>query len=151
MTLATRIAFQTAMRAASVELLTDFASDAGIKLQVYPGRPASVFPPCAFVDRIRERLTYLGPTFRQRTPQADIVVIHGDYDSKEAANNKDAFVDAFLDWALDRYHAAGANTLVAVVATEDDPNYVPDWLPAKDGRQPMYYATLVQLEGLALD
>jgi hypothetical protein len=147
----TRLQFQTAMRAASVQLLTEFAQDAGIRLQVYPGRPASVNPPTAFVDRIRERLVYYGPESRQRTPQADVVVIHGVYDSKEAVDQKDAFVDAFLDWTLERYHAAGSNTLVAVVATEDDPNYVPDWLPAKDGRQPMYYATLVQLEGLALD
>lgn len=143
----TRLQFQTEMRAASVQLLTEFASDAGIKLQVYPGRPASVFPPCAFVDRIRERIAYVGPTSRQRSPTADVVVIHGDYDSKEAATNKDAFVDAFLDWTLDRFHAAGSNTTIAVVATEDDPNYIPDWLPAKDGRQPMFYATLMQLEG----
>lgn len=147
----TRLQFQTAMRAASVQLLSDFAADAGIKLQVYPGRPATVFPPCAFVDRIRERLVYYGPESRQRTPQADVIVIHGNFDSKDAAEQKDAFVDAFLDWTLERYHAAGSNTLVAVVATEDDPDYTPDWLPAKDGRQPMFYATLVQLEGLALD
>lgn len=151
MTVATRVAFQTAMRAAAVELLTTFAEETGVKLQVYPGRPASVFPPCAFVDRIRERLTYLGPTSRQRLPQADVIVIHGNYDSKDAAEQKDAFVDAFLDWVLDRYHAAGTNTLIAVLGTEDDPNYVPDWLPPRDGRQPMYYATLIQLEGLALD
>lgn len=151
MTLTARLQFQTAMRAASVKLLTDYAEDAGIKLQVYPGRPATINPPTAFVDRIRERIAYYGPDSRQRTPQADVVVVHGDFDSKEAANNKDAFVDAFLDWVLVRYHAAGNNTLIAVVATEDDPNYVPDWLPAKDGRQPMFYATLMQLEGLALD
>lgn len=151
MSLATRIQFQTAMRAASVELLKDFAEDAGIKLQVYPGRPASIFAPCAFVDRLRERITYLGPTSRQRVPQADVLVIHGNYDSKDAAAQKDAFVDAFLDWVTERYHQAGANTLIAVVGTEDDPNYVPDWLPPKDGRQPMYYATLIQMEGLALD
>ena len=110
----TRLAFQTAMRAASVQLLSDFAIDTGVKLQVYKGRPASVNPPCAFVDRIRERIAYVGPTSRQRTPQADVVVIHGNYDSAEAADNKDAFVDAFLDWALDRYHAAGSNTTIAV-------------------------------------
>jgi len=147
----TRVAFQTAMRAAAVQLLTDFALDTGIKLQVYPGRPASIFPPTAFVDRIRERIAYLGPTSRQRVPTADVVVIHGLFDSKDAADQKDAFVDGFLDWTLDRYHSAGSNTLVAVVATEDDPNYVPDWMPPKEGRQPMYYATLMALEGLALD
>ncbi len=143
----TRLQFQTAMRAASVGLLADFAADAGIKLQVYPGRPALVLPPCAFVDRIRERIAYVGPDSRQRSPVADVVVVHGVYDSKDAAEQKDAFVDAFLDWSLERYHAAGSNTLIAVTATEDDPTYLPDWLPPKDGRQPMFYATLMQLEG----
>lgn len=148
---ATRVAFQAAMRAAAVDLLTDYAANRNIKLQVYPGRPASIFPPTAFVDRIRERLVYLGPTSRQRVPTADVVVIHGLFDSAEAASQKDDFVDGFLDYTLDRYHSAGTNTLVAVTATEDDPNYVPDWIAPREGRQPMYYATLMSLEGLALD
>jgi hypothetical protein len=139
------------MRAAAVELLRDSGLDMGIKLQVYPGRPASIAPPCAFVDRIRERIAYVGPTSRQRVPQADVYVIHGLFDSKEAADQKDAFVDGFLDWILSRYHAAGSNTLIAAVGTEDDPNYVPDWLPPVNGRQAVYYATLIQLEGLLLD
>ena len=28
-----------------------------------------------------------------------MIVIHGIFDSKEAADQKDAFVDGFLDWA----------------------------------------------------
>jgi hypothetical protein len=139
------------MRAAAVTLLTDYAASATLKLQVYPGRPASIFPPTAFVDRVRERIAYLGPTLMQRTPQVDIVVIHGDFDSKEAATQKDAFVDGFLAWQATRFHSAGANTLFAVTAMEDDPNYVPDWMPPVKGVQSMYYATLIQMEGLALN
>ena len=74
-------------------------------------------------------------------------VLHGLFDSKDAADQRDAFVDGFLDWAIDRYHAAGANTLVAVRAVQDLPNYVPDWLPPEEQRT--YYATRLSLEGLA--
>ena len=75
-------------------------------------------------------------------------MIHGIFDSKEAADQKDAFVDGFLDWVVTRYHEAGANTLVGVTDTEDLPNYVPEWMPPPE--QKVYYATRITLEGLAL-
>lgn len=139
-----------AIRAACVELLHDYAEEEGLRMTVYPSRPGTIFPPTAFVDRIRERLLYPGQ-LRQRIPIADIVVVHAHFDSKEATDQKDAFVDGFLNWTLSRFHAAGANTLVAVTATEDDPNWLPDWIAPKDGKQPMYYATLLQMEGFAAD
>lgn len=139
---------QADLRAASVELLADYAANAGVKLQVYPARPRSIAPPTAFVDVIRESIEYIGPTLRQRRPIAEMVVIHGIFDSKEAADQKDAFVDGFLDWVVTRYHQAGANTLVGVTDTEDLPNYVPEWMPPP--QQLVYYATRITLEGLAL-
>jgi hypothetical protein len=146
-TVADLTTFRAGMREAAVTLLSDFREDAGIRLQVYPGRPRSILPPTAFVDRIRESLVYLGPSSIQRTPQVDITVLHGLFDSKDTVDQGDRFVDAFIDWVKTRYHSAGANTLVAVVATEDDPNYVPDWLPPEEQRS--YYATLITLEGFA--
>lgn len=140
---------QADTRAAAVALLTDYAADAGTRLQVYPGRPRSLFPPTAFVDVIREHIEYIGMTLRQRTPVAEVIVIHGIYDSKDATEQKDAFVDGFLDWVTARYHATGANTLVGVTDTEDLPAYVPDWMPPEE--QKVYYATRVTLEGLALN
>jgi hypothetical protein len=145
----TRIAFQTAMRAAAVALLTDYKADRGIPLQIYPARPRTVVPPCAFVDRLRERVTFTGATLRQRVPSVEVVVLHGLFDSKDAADQRDEFVDGFTEWVLDNYHAAGANTLIGAVETEDDPSYVPDWQPQEVQRS--YYATRITLEGLALD
>jgi hypothetical protein len=139
---------QADLRAAAVTLLTDYASNAGVKLQVYPGRPRSLNPPTAFVDMIRESIEYLGPTLRQRRPIADVVVVHGIFDSKEAADQKDAFVDGFLDWVNGEYHAVGANTLVAVTDTNDEPYYVPEWLPPE--QRLVYYATRITVEGLSL-
>jgi hypothetical protein len=145
-----RIAMQTAMRAAAVQLLSDYNADLDTPnhLQIYPARPRSIKPPTAFVDSLREDLEYTA-SLVQRTPTADVIVIHGMFDSLSAANQRDAFVDGFLDWAIDNYHAAGANTLVAVTSIDDIPDYVPDWLPPEEQRT--YYATRISLEGLALN
>ncbi len=146
--------FQADFRAACVELLEDYAADdtghmgePNSKLQVYRARPRTIKPPTAFVDSIKESITYSGPTLWQRTPTAEVIVIHGIFDSGEAADQKDAFVDGFLEWSRSRYHSAGANTLVAGVETEDIPDYVPTWLPPAEQRT--YYATRISMEGYA--
>ena len=142
-----RPAFQTAMRAAAVTLLTDYKNDAGVRLQVYRGRPASIHPPTAFVDELSESITYTA--LHQRIPTASVVVLHGIFDHGDTVDQRDAFVDGFVDWVLDRYHAAGANTLIAVTDVNDDPAFVPEWLPPD--QQKTYYATRITLEGLALN
>jgi hypothetical protein len=143
----TRIAFRTAVRAAAVTLLDDFKADVGMVLQTYPARPRSVNPPTAFVDSIRESFVYSNVTWRERTPTVEIVVLWGLYDSKEAVDQADAFADAFLDWVTDRYHAAGANTMVAIVEMADEPTYVTDWMQPSEQRT--YFATRITLEGFA--
>ena len=143
----TRIAFQAAVRAAAVTMLTAYAADAGVGLQVYPARPRSIYAPTAFVDRITESIDYFGPLSRQRTPRVEVVVIHGLFDSKEAADQKDVFVDGFIDWVTDNVHAAGANTTIGLVETSDEPTYVNDWMPPEQQRT--WYATRLTLEGFA--
>lgn len=142
-----RIPVETQARAAAVQLLTDYAADASLKLQVYPGRPRSLFPPTAFVDAINEAIAEYTVTHRQRTVQAVVLVLHGTYDSADTTAQRDAFVDGFLDWAADRYHASGANTLLGVVAVEDVPEYVPGWMPPDQQR--VYYGTRITLEVFA--
>ena len=123
----------------------DDAVGAGDALQVYAGRPASIHPPTAFVDGIRETIVYSGPTIRIRAPVVEMIVVHRLFDSAEAAAQKDAFIDGFLDWVLTRYHEASANTVLGVTATEDLPNYSPDWITE---RREVYYATAITMEGL---
>lgn len=144
----TRIPFSSAMRAACVDLLKAYADSAGVKLQVYRARPASVLPPCAFVDRMSETMTYPSSvSWRQRTLRAEVVVVHGLFDSGDAADQRDAFVDGFLDWVTDNVHAADPNTTVGLVGVEDDPGFVNDWM--KPELQRTYYATRLVLEGFA--
>jgi hypothetical protein len=143
------IAFQSAMRAAAVQLLTDYADDHQLKLQIYPGRPASIFPPSAFPDRMTERTTFTGPTLRQRLVSLELVVIHGLFDHKDTVAQRDAFVDGFSEYVADNRDAADPNSTLGAVTVADDPNYIPDWV--RPELQKSYFATIVTLEGLALD
>ena len=52
--------FRADVRAAAAAFLTDYATDAGMRMQVYPARPASLFTPSGFVDRITESDAYVG-------------------------------------------------------------------------------------------
>lgn len=143
----TRVPFQTQARSGAVALLEAYRSDAGIRLQVYRARPRSINPPCAFVDAINETMTEFTITTRQRVPTVQVIVVHALFDSGEAADQRDAFVDGFADWVQDNYHAFGTNTLVGAVAIEDIPAFVPDWMPQVE--QKTYYATRIELEGFA--
>jgi hypothetical protein len=151
------VSFRGDIRAACVELLTGFAAaqEPPIRLQVYPGRPASVYPPTAFVDRITEGIVFTGPDLMQRTPTAEIVLLHGLFDSKDAVDHADEFTDAFLVYVADRIHAAGTNTTVGITSVEDDPTFVADWIPTPDSRtrnaQGPFFATRFSLEGFASD
>jgi hypothetical protein len=137
--------FQADVRAGVLQELTSYASSATIILQVYGGRPRSINPPTAFIDVMRESINYVGHVM-QRTVQIDVVLVHGSFDSVVAAGQKDAFVDGFIDQVRDnQFSAAGANTTLGVVATEDDPTFIPAWLPRDEQRT--YYATRITLEG----
>lgn len=140
---------QASFRAAAVTLLETYATAASVKLQVYRARPASIYPPTAFVDAMGEAIVFTGPTLRQRTPTVEVVVVHGLFDSGDTVDQRDAFVDGFTDYMAGQYHAAGANTLIGAVGFTDDPAYVPDWLPLE--KQRTYYATRLTLEGFATE
>ena len=144
-----RIAFQTKLREACVSLLNTHAAAANIKLRVYPGRPMTLVPPSAFIDRIDERVDYTAQ-LRQRHPVAQVVAVWGTFDSKEAVNQRDAFVDAWLDVVTDDPHEAHANTTVALNQVADEPVFNPDW-GSEAQRSTSYYATRFFVEGLALE
>lgn len=137
---------QSGLRDGAVTLLASYAASANIGLQIYRARPASLAPPVAFVDRMREVVTHTAQ-LALRVAQADVIVLHGLFDSGEAADQRDAFVDGFMDWYNASPFASGANTVSGVVSLEDDPRYTPDWLPPE--RTLSYYATVLTLEGHA--
>ena len=149
--------FRTAVRAATVSLLEEYKDAVNVEramamespyvLQIYPGRPRTVNPPTAFVDRITEDMAYTGPTLVQRTPHVELVVVHGVFDSKEAVDQADAFHDGFLAFVIDRVHAAGDNSTIAIIESADEPTFVNDWAPVPEQR--IWFGTRYILEGYA--
>jgi len=143
---------QSEYRAAAVGLLEDYGNAASLKLQIFRARPASIYPPCAFVDRMSEDIVPVGVAEYQRTPSAELIVLHGLFDSGDAVDQRDAFVDGFVAWVKARVHEAGGNTLIAVSRVEDEPTFVPDWIRTRDGGPPpTYYGTRITLEGYVGD
>lgn len=141
--------FQADVRSAATTTLKAYATAQSVTLQVYAGRPRSVTPPTAFVDAMRETIEYVGHMM-QRTVQADIVLIHGSFDSADSAAQKDEFVDGYIEYIRDpsiSLSAAGANTTLGVVSTEDDPTFTPDWLGRDNGGDRTYFASRITLEG----
>lgn len=141
---------QADFRAAAVTLLTECAAASGVRLQVYRARPASIKPPTAFVDSMEDDLTdFLASAIFQHVPTVNLVLLWGLFDSGEAVDQRDAFVDAFHDYIRTRFHQAGGTTLIRPDLVQDDPAYVPDWLSLD--KQATYYATRITLKGDATD
>ena len=145
-----RTPFAAQTRAAVVDLLADFAASAGIKLQVYRARPVSILPPTAFVDGMAEVVTNLGTDpIRQRLIQTNVIVLHGLFDSGEAVDQRDEFVDAFMDWVSENVHAVNGNSILQTATVEDEPTFTPEWQKPEVQRQ--YFATRIVLEAFIGD
>ena len=99
--------FQADCRAAAITTLEAHASAISVKLATYPGRPASLKPPHAFVDLVSEAIVYVGHMM-QRTVTVQVVMLYGSFDSGEAVAGRDAFIDGYIDYVRDNVHAAGA-------------------------------------------
>lgn len=135
---------RTDARAAAVALVEAYKASAHIRLTMYPARPSSLAPSHAWVDGLAETLAYPAGVLSQRTVRVTIVLVHGLFDSKEAVDNADAFVDGFVPWVEGNPHAAGGNTVCGLIDIEDDPTFVPEWL--KPELQRTHFATRLVLE-----
>ena len=72
-------------------------------------------------------------------------MLWGLFDSKEAVEQRDAFCDGFADYITDHRDQADPHSVLASVAFQDVPSFVPDWVPPDE--QLVYYATRIALEG----
>ena len=137
-------AARTNARAAAVTMMKAYRADAAVKVDVYPARPRTLRPPHGFIDRITEATSFPAGVFPQRTVRVEVVIVHGLFDSGDAVSQADAFNDGFMEWVTDDVHAAGANTTIGVVAIEDEPDFVNDWMPPET--QHVYFASRITLE-----
>ncbi len=143
----TRIAVQTAARAGAQKLLDDYAASAGLALSTYRARPAQLHPPQAWIESIGEVLVPFTREERQRTARVTVRIVWGLYDSGAAVDQRDAFIDGFLDWVCDHDDEFGPNTDVNAVAVADDPAFsASGWIPNDDNT---YFSSEITLEGFA--
>ena len=128
------------------------AQAAGVQMQTYPARPMSLYPPTGFVSEMGDTLTPFPATAKlyQHAPAIECIFIWGTFDSKEAADQRDSFIDAFHAWVADNPAQAGAASLIGPRSVTDIPVFNPDW-GNEAQRQTSYYATRVILEGFATD
>lgn len=138
----------TLARAAAMTLVGDYAADVDLAIHKYRARPKSVEPiPCYFVDRVRESVDYsAAPGLRRRTITVEVLVCWGLFDSGDAVDQRDRFIDGFMDWVTDDVSII-ENGTVSVVAVTDEPTFTPDWVPAN--AQKTYYASRIAVEVFA--
>lgn len=142
----TRVAVSSEVRANACQLLRDYAAEALVKLQVYAGRPRSLHPPTAFVDEMRESVTFAAGFGGDRQPSVDLLLVWGTFDSADTTAQADEFVDGFYAWVADRPHALHPNSIVESIQRSDEPTFTPDWVPPDE--QKAYYATRLTLSCL---
>lgn len=133
-------------------MVADCAANANVKMQTYPARPMTLYPPTGFVDALGDDLTATpgSSNLFQHVPTVELVLVWGTFDSKEAVDQRDAFVDAYHEWIRTRAHEAGAATLIGPRSLSDIPVFNPDW-GNESQRAASYYATRIVLEGFATD
>jgi hypothetical protein len=131
-------------RAAVITMFKAYREDVEISADVYAGRPRTLRPPHGFIDRITEAAVYPAGTLPQRTLRVEFVVVWGLFDSGDAVAQADRFCDGFMEWVTDDVHAAGSNTTIGIVAMEDEPDFVNDWMPPD--AQKVYFASRITLE-----
>jgi len=104
-------------------LIEDYCASISLKSQRYRARPKQALPPTFYVESITEVLTPFTIEERQRTARVTVRALWGRYDDGEAVDQRDAFVDGFLDWVANNPRAFGTNTDVNAVAVADDPEF----------------------------
>lgn len=131
-----------------VAALEGYRTAVGIRLNVYPGRPATIRPPHAWIDARHDVInSIVAGSAMDHVANVELIVVHGLFDSRDAITQRDAWVDGFNTYlrnALRGEGLAGGNSVLERWRVDDIPNYTPDWVPERD--RTTYYATLYRLE-----
>lgn len=126
--------------------LDAYRDSAGIRLTTYPGRPVTITPPHAWIDERHDQITSIvAGSAMDHTATVHVVVVHGTFDSKEAVDQRDAWVDGFNSYLRDSLRGrglAGGNSVLESWSVDDTPDYTPSWTETARA----YYATVYRLE-----
>ncbi len=142
-----RLALQTAARAGTVTLVDGYRTAAGLELgQLYRARPLQIKSPSVWIDSLVENTDAFTVEESQRVVRVTLRVVWRVYDTGDAVDQRDRFVDGFYAHVMDNYHAFGANAECNWIAVSDDPDWTPEWIP---GDTESKFLTEITLEGRA--
>jgi hypothetical protein len=142
-----RLPLQTAARAGTETLVDGYRTATSLKLgQLYRARPPQIKAPSVWIDSIVENTDAFTREESQRVVRVTLRVVWAKYDTGQAVDQRDRFVDGFYAYVMDNYHAYGANAECNWVGATDDPDWSPDWIPDDDNS---YFLTEITLEGRA--
>lgn len=108
-------------RTALFDILTDFqAANPTLLRQVYRARPATYYPPCAYVGGINEPdISHQFGGQRSRTQESTLVLIEGVYENAETADRLDVLADALITYLTSQHARVSGATLLEAVSSED--------------------------------
>jgi hypothetical protein len=143
-----RLALQTGARAGTVTLVEAYRTTTGLSLgQLYRGRPTQIKAPSVWIDSIVENTDAFTVEESQRVVRVTLRIVWRVYDTGDAVDQRDRFVDGFYDHVqTSGYHAFGANSECNWIGVTDDPAWTPDWIV---GDTESYFLTEITLEGRA--
>lgn len=129
-----------------VSALEAYKSAAGVSLNIYRGRPKTISPPHAWIDTRHDDISsIMAGSAMDHTATVEVVVVHGEFDTAEAVNQRDAWVDGFNSYLRDSLRGeglAGGNSVLEKWTVDDTPDYTPTWTVTERA----YYATIYRLE-----
>ena len=140
--------------AGTVTLVDDYRTAASLELgQLYRARPMQIKAPSVWVDSIVENTSAFTVEESQRVVRVTLRVVWRIYDSGDAVDQRDKFVDGFYAHVKDNPDAFGPNAECDWIGVSDDPGWVPDWTVGSGtrptGDNETYYLTEITLEGRA--
>jgi hypothetical protein len=142
-----RLALQTAARAGTVALVHGYRTAASLEMgQLYRARPKQLKAPAVWIDSIIENTDAFTVEESQRVVRVTLRVAWRKYDTGDAVDQRDRFVDGFYGYVMDNYHAFGANAECNWIAVSDDPDWTPEWIPENPESM---FLTEITLEGRA--
>ncbi len=112
-----RATFRTAL----IGILTDFQTANPTMLrQVYAARPATFYPPCAYVGQFSEpTIEHEFGNRQARSLRGQLVIVHGVYENRETLESLDVAADALITYLASQHARADATKLLQAISAED--------------------------------
>jgi len=108
-------------RTALIGILDDFrTAHPSMLRQTHNARPATFYPPCAYVGQFSEpTIEHEFGNRQTRSLRGQLVIVHGVYENSETAASLDVTADALITYLATQHARADATKLLEPISSED--------------------------------